>query len=67
MLQASWPRRTRPSLSRAAAWQKLAEICSPHTVVGPQTPAKGVAIASGRAGGNKEGRKITKVGRGERF
>lgn len=54
LLQAPWPRRARSSLRRAAAWQRLAEIRSPHSVVGPQTPAKRVAIASGGKQGRQE-------------
>lgn len=54
LLQASWPLRARSSLRRAAAWQRLAEIHSPHSVVGPQTLAKRVAVASGGKQGRQE-------------
>lgn len=52
--QASWPHRAMSSLRKSATWWRLAEIRSLHSVVGPRTPAKRVAIASGERQGRKE-------------
>lgn len=62
--QASCPGRATSPLIRAAAWQKLPEI---HGLALGCGPSNSCQICSNRLGQkNKGGRKITKVGRGER-
>lgn len=46
--QASCPGRATSPLIRAAAWQSCLRSMASLSVVGPQTPVKSVAIASGR-------------------